>query len=332
MVEGDQEKYFKLSNNSEVMQYITGYALTRAESDEMLHEFLMDNTEESWVGRYFVCLKASGEIIGTAKLDLFEGAVEIGYRLGKEYWGKGYGTEIANLLINIGLVFFKGLPIIAFVNSQNVRSIKVLEKAGMVLKESLDFENELRLKYIYQPKLKWYMRKILYIIFGLLVLVVVAAIVMPKEYAVQREVVINQPNEAVFEYLKYLENQEEWSVWASLDPAMKKHYTGTPGTVGSTYRWESEKDDVGVGEQEIKGITESQRIDFELRFEKPFESTSQAYLISESIDSTSTRVQWGFDGSMPIPMNLMMPFLDIENAIGKDFSTGLANLKEILEK
>ena len=70
----------------------------------------------------------------------------------------------------------------------------------------------------------------------------------------------------VFDYVKYLKNQDNFSKWASMDPDMQKTYRGTDVTVGFVSAWASDNPDVGVGEQEIKAITAGQRIDFELRF------------------------------------------------------------------
>jgi hypothetical protein len=107
---------------------------------------------------------------------------------------------------------------------------------------------------------------------------------------------------------------------------MKKEYVGTDGTVGFISKW-SGNDEVGVGEQEIKGITDGEKIDMELRFKKPFESTSQAYLITESVDSSATKVRWGFTSTMPYPMNLMTLVMNMDKSVGKDFEEGLSNLK-----
>ena len=83
--------------------------------------------------------------------------------------------------------------------------------------------------------------------------------------------------------------------------------------------------------EEIKSIVEGSRLDTELRFIKPFASTSQAFLTTEATGDTSTRVRWGFTGSMPRPMNLMLLVMDMDKEIGKDFDEGLSNLKQILE-
>ncbi len=164
----------------------------------------------------------------------------------------------------------------------------------------------------------------------ILLFLVVAAFVK-KDYAVQREIVINQPKQEVFDYIKMLKNQNNYSVWSKMDPDMKKSYRGTDGTVGFVSAWDSKKEDVGKGEQEIKKISEGKRLDFELRFIKPFEATEQSYMTTESVNESSTKVKWGFDGHMAYPMNIMLLFMDMEAMIGKDLENGLKNLKKELE-
>ncbi|MFC4873198.1 SRPBCC family protein [Negadavirga shengliensis] len=160
----------------------------------------------------------------------------------------------------------------------------------------------------------------------------VLALFVKKDYSVEREVVINKPKQEVFDYIKYLKNQDAYSKWATMDPDMKKTYRGTDGTVGFVSAWESDNGEVGTGEQEIKGITEGERIDFELRFIKPFEATSPAYMTTESLSENETVVKWGFSGHMNYPMNFMMLFMDFEEMIGEDLQSGLNNLKAQLER
>lgn len=158
------------------------------------------------------------------------------------------------------------------------------------------------------------------------------ALFVEKNYAVEEEIVINKPKSEVFEYIKHLKNQDNFSKWSSMDPNMKKSYTGTDGTVGFVSAWESNNENVGAGEQEILKITEGERIDFELRFIKPFESTQAAYMTTEAVSENQTKVKWGFSGKMSYPMNLMLLFMDFEEMIGKDFQEGLRNLKTIVEE
>ncbi|HTF81182.1 MAG TPA: SRPBCC family protein [Cytophagales bacterium] len=175
--------------------------------------------------------------------------------------------------------------------------------------------------------------KIVLIVIALLIVVpLLVAAFVKKEYGVEREIVINRPKAEVFNYIKYLKNQDSFSVWSQADPNMKKEYRGTDGTVGFVSAWDSEKKEVGKGEQEIKSIKEGERIDYELRFKVPFEATDYAYMTTEEVSATQTKVKWGFTGKMNYPMNLMLLFMNMEQMLGKDLSRGLGNLKAVLEK
>ena len=169
-------------------------------------------------------------------------------------------------------------------------------------------------------------------IISLIVLLLIVALFAKKEYGVIREVTINKPKSVVFEYVKLLKNQDNFSAWANKDPEMKKDYRGTDGTVGFISAWDSKMKDVGKGEQEIKKIVDGERIDYELRFIEPFSSTSFAYITFEGVSETQTKVKWGFTGKMNYPMNLLLLTMDMEGMIGKDFQDGLNKLKVILEK
>ena len=173
---------------------------------------------------------------------------------------------------------------------------------------------------------------IVLVLAGIIVLLLILALFTRKEYAVEREVKIDRSLPNVFDYIRYLKNQDNFSKWAAMDPAMHKSYRGTDGTVGFVSAWESNQKDVGKGEQEITGITEGVRIDYEIRFIKPFEAKANAYLTTVAVSENQTLVTWGFTSSMKYPTNLMLLFTNMEKAIGKDFETGLKNLKDVVEK
>ena len=171
------------------------------------------------------------------------------------------------------------------------------------------------------------------IILGVLTLIcilLIVALFIKKDYSIEREITISKPKEQVFNYIKYLKNQDSYSKWGSLDPDMKKSYTGTDATPGFVSIWEGNKK-VGAGEQEIKAIQEG-RIDYELRFIKPFKSIASSTMTTEALDANSTKVTWGFASKMNYPMNVMKVLFNMEKAVGNDFSTGLNNLKTLLEK
>lgn len=169
-------------------------------------------------------------------------------------------------------------------------------------------------------------------ILSLIVLALIVAVFLKKEYGVVREININMPKKLVFDYLKHLKNQDNFSKWASMDPNMKKEFRGTDATVGFVQAWESDHKNVGTGEQEIKKITEGKQVDFQLRFIKPFAGIADVYMSTDSVSTNETKVKWGFKSKMKYPMNLMLVFMNMDRAIGNDFETGLTKLKRLLEE
>lgn len=176
------------------------------------------------------------------------------------------------------------------------------------------------------------LKGIVFLILGVIVLALIVALFVKKEYTVEREITINKSRQEVYDYIKYLKNQNNFSKWAKMDPAMKTEFRGTDGTVGFVSAWESAKKDVGKGEQEIKNLTDGHRLDTEIRFIKPFESTCSAYMTTEDLGANACTVKWVFNGKMNYPMNLMCLFMNMDKMIGGDLQIGLTNLKKIMEK
>jgi hypothetical protein len=176
--------------------------------------------------------------------------------------------------------------------------------------------------------MKRILKSILFLLATVVVVVLISALFISKEYKVDRNITINKPKSEVFNYIKFLRNQDQFSVWARMDPKMKKGFSGTDGTPGAISSWEGNKD-VGKGEQEIKSVDEGNRIDFELRFEKPMESIADAFMTTASTNDQSTVVTWGIKGTSPYPWNFMNLFMGF--MLGGDLDGGLKNLKTVME-
>lgn len=174
-------------------------------------------------------------------------------------------------------------------------------------------------------------KKLLILIVLLISAPFIAALFIKTDYEVSVSRTVDKPLDEVFSYIKYLKNQDEFSVWAKMDPNMRQNFSGIDGEVGFISAWDSDNPDVGKGEQEILAIVPGRRIDFALRFIEPFASNDLAYFTTDAIEDGSTLVTWGFIGHMDYPMNLLIPLMNIESMILKDLDAGLANLKKLLE-
>jgi hypothetical protein len=174
------------------------------------------------------------------------------------------------------------------------------------------------------------MSTVVFVLMALLVIIAVMAVIAPKTYDVSRQVEIARPSSEVFDYLRSLKKMDEWSPWAKKDPKMEKKFSGVDGEVGALSYWKGNKD-VGEGEQEIKKIIDGKRIESELRFLKPWKSTSDCYLQVEDAGNGKSKVKWGFSGKNKFPMSLISLFVSMDKMVGKDFEEGMRNLKSKLE-
>jgi len=173
------------------------------------------------------------------------------------------------------------------------------------------------------------MKTALYIITCLIVLVFILHLLAPKNYHVERKIVVNSQIDNVFKSLCSLKEQQIWSPWAEMDANMKIEYRGVDGEVGSVSHWIGNKE-VGEGEQEIMKIEGNTNIETELPFLKPFESTSTGFFQVQELDK-STEVIWGFHGKNKFPTTIIMLFMDMEKQIGPNFEKGLSKFKAYIE-
>lgn len=174
------------------------------------------------------------------------------------------------------------------------------------------------------------LKYILFAITAIIALLLIVAFFIGSAFQVESEITVNQPKQVVFDYIKHLKNQEQYSKWMQMDDNMETNYQGEDGTVGFVYAWKSEMQDVGVAEQEIIDIVEGERIETEIRFKEPFVSTDRSYMITESITDGSTKVTFGYNGKMNYPTNLLIPVF--KNKIGNDMKDNLQALKSLLEE
>ncbi|HEX5172348.1 MAG TPA: SRPBCC family protein [Cyclobacteriaceae bacterium] len=171
--------------------------------------------------------------------------------------------------------------------------------------------------------------KVIFIVVGVIILIpLVMAVFITREYDVEREIVINKPKTEVYDFVRYLKNQDRYNKWVIMDPAMKKDFSGTDGAVGCVYSWDGDK--AGKGEQELTNVVDGDLVEAELRFIKPFEGVAHTHMITEEVAPDQTKVTWGMKGANQYPMNFMNLFMN--NMLGADLDESLSTLKEVMEK
>ena len=170
---------------------------------------------------------------------------------------------------------------------------------------------------------------VLYILASIFVLFLLTALLVKKDFTLEKQIVIRKTQQEVFDYLKLIRNQEKYSVWVMRDPNVNIVYTGTDGTVGFTSSWTSNDKNVGVGEQEIIKLTEGVSTEVEIRFKKPFEATNWARTTLHAVSEHETKLTQAFYGRSKFPMNIMNLFMD--KLVGKDMMQNLLNMKNNIE-
>ncbi len=140
----DLVPFAAINGDPEVMDFPR--PLTRTESDAEVADF-----GARWEADGFcfgaVERREDGLLLGMAGIARYDfGAaicpcVEIGWRLGRAFWGRGYATEAAVAWLDWGFRVAGVAEILAFTDPANLRSLAVMRKAGMQADPTRDFEH-----------------------------------------------------------------------------------------------------------------------------------------------------------------------------------------------
>jgi RimJ/RimL family protein N-acetyltransferase len=127
--------YFQINQDPKVIEFLAS-SLTM----EQVNDFIMavnKRQEKHGYTLWAAELKETGKLMGFIGLNYtdwgapFIPVVEVGWRLGSGYWGKGYATEGAKAALEYGFKQ-RGLEeIVSWTVPANVRSIRVMEKIGL---------------------------------------------------------------------------------------------------------------------------------------------------------------------------------------------------------
>lgn len=142
---GDREPFAAMNADPEVRRFFPG-VMTREESDasvDRIEQHLAEHGFTFWAVEVPDVAPFIG-FIGLAQTPFeapFTPAVEIGWRLAREYWGHGYATEGAREALRFGFECMGLEEIVAFAVKENVRSRAVMERLGMTHDDADDFDH-----------------------------------------------------------------------------------------------------------------------------------------------------------------------------------------------
>jgi len=100
-------------------------------------------------GQWAVDEKASGRIIGRMGIANPTGwpGPEVGYLLGKPFWGRGYATEGARAVLNWGFEHRDFDELISLIDPENRASVRVAQKLGETLRREIELRDHHVLVY-----------------------------------------------------------------------------------------------------------------------------------------------------------------------------------------
>lgn len=144
--ERDRALFHHINSDPDVMEFFP-FRRTRQEADERFDIWQKMITDTGF-GFYALEDRQSGNAIGCAGLlrtdiepHLPKGTVEIGWRLIRECWGKGYVSEAARALLGHGFQQLSLPEIVAFAVHNNERSTAVMRRIGMLQVKGADFNH-----------------------------------------------------------------------------------------------------------------------------------------------------------------------------------------------
>lgn len=128
----DAEDFYRLNSDWEVMKYTGDVAFKDVEAARQL-VINYPQYKKYGFGRWTIKLKETGEFLGWCGLKFNEDIeeVDIGFRLSRKHWNKGYSTEAAKASLEYGFTQHNIKRIIGRADKRNTASIRVLEKLGL---------------------------------------------------------------------------------------------------------------------------------------------------------------------------------------------------------
>lgn len=152
--EGDAPGMFALDSDPEVHRFLGNNPVKTIQESEAIIRHVRRQYSENGIGRWAVADKTSGEFIGWAGLKYEKNLriglhyYDLGYRLRREFWGRGIASEVARASLQYGFEQLKLPEICAAAHLNNIASNKVLLKMGFTLKDTFELEGEMHNWYV----------------------------------------------------------------------------------------------------------------------------------------------------------------------------------------
>jgi len=174
------------------------------------------------------------------------------------------------------------------------------------------------------------MKIVLKLLGGLAVLVLVLVVVaffLPRNYRIERTIVIKAKPEVVFAQFGDLKAWKNWGAWQERDPGMKTTFSEKTTGVGAWSAWESKSE--GNGKMTITAIEPAKSATYLLEFPDMSMQSNGSMTLQPA--EGGVKVVWVDAGDLGMnPMSRWFG-LFLDGIIGPDFEKGLAKMKKLVE-
>ena len=144
----DLTGFHEMQSNPNVMKFVDKNPKSLKEHQLELENLISkynENGNDFWI--YAIDRKTDSIFIGTVAFVKDDKDDEIGYRFIEDFWGKGYGLEICNGILQYAKLIGKN-KLIGYVVEENVASLKILEKVGFKkVNNFINKQNQKEIKY-----------------------------------------------------------------------------------------------------------------------------------------------------------------------------------------
>ncbi len=153
LCDDDFAAFHEMQSDDLVMRYTceqgTGHSeSTNREQFAQCIESYSKPSNDFWV---WAIVGPNEEFVGTcAVVSTEDGEDEIGYRFLRKYWGRGFGKQIVDPLIDYAITGLAKTELIALVDIRNIASVKILDASKMEFVEQIRSGRITDRKYVYR--------------------------------------------------------------------------------------------------------------------------------------------------------------------------------------
>jgi hypothetical protein len=170
----------------------------------------------------------------------------------------------------------------------------------------------------------------LLIVAALLAVVLLLAVLQPKDFCYERRAVVAASPEEIFPHVNELKRWLAWSPWEKMDPAMRRTFAGPPAGIGAVYAWDGNRQ-IGAGRMTVTDSQPATLVRIRLEFFRPFACINRVEFTFRKT-ANGTAVTWSMAGTNKFIGRVMGVFINMDKMCGTQFAEGLENLRRVVER